>query len=282
MLERKLRRWPYLTMDEVKAKNAASSSLLIWNDDLESEMLDSSDRLVGKTVSFTFEDGVKREYYFDDIRNLHWSEGAEKIADVYNAAPVPGHDEMLYLHHYRSGNELPQCSDIVFDFETGYAVDVEAFVGNPENPREVMHSIRFGSLDGVIAPEGAFKPEYTSELVGKSVYWKHPGGEGKGIQYIFSSQKYYTYCMRFLNAGQVWMSTNPADYIKIKDGLYFMTVLEERQTGVQLCMLMNLDILSDVQTGFGIGGPVETSNRLETWMRSKREGSLGEPFSDLR
>lgn len=291
MLERKARRWDVMTLEEVRDFTKDATTLSVWNDDLQHEMLVRSDRLAGTQMRFVFEDGFEIFYDFSDDRHLRWTTPDGMSAEeIYNASPVPGHNEMMMLHHYRSGFDLPHCIDIVFDFDTGYATAIDAQLGQPASPREVIHSIRLGHIDGITVPTDAVKPHFTSELIGKAVYWRHPGGSsgsrpgrtpGRGIKYIFSSQKYYTYCMRFAATNECWMATNPCDYLKLKDNLYLMSVIEERQTGFQLNMLMNFDLMRDVQTGFGLGGPDEQHKRLEVWMRSNREGTFAEAGTDL-
>ncbi len=77
------------------------------------------------------------------------------------------------------------------------------------------------------------------------------------------------------------MATNPCDYIKFRDDLYLCSTIEERQTGAELIMLMNLTMMRDVQTEFGIGGPTEDSTILETKMHSGREGAWVEFPTDM-
>lgn len=87
--------------------------------------------------------------------------------------------------------------------------------------------------------------------------------------------------MRFPATNECWMATNPCDNLKRKANLYLMPVIEARQAGFQLKMLMNLDCMLDVQTGFGIGGTSDEPLRLEVWMRSNRAGTFVDPATDL-
>lgn len=282
MLERKSRCWDSMTMEELRTFVQNDTTSSVWNDNLSHEMLVSSDRLAGTQLRFVFDDGFEISYDFSDARHLRWSTPDGASGDeIYNASPAPGHDDMLMLHHCRFGFELPRCMDIVFDFTTGFATAIDAALGHPDRPRDVYHTIRFGHIDGIVPPEGAVKPHFTTELNGKSVIWRHPGATTRGIQYIFPSEKYYTYAMVFPATQECWMGTNPCDYIKIREDLYLISVVEERQTGVQLNMLMNLALLRDVQTAFGISGPDEPSKRMDVWMRSNRVGRLVNSIPDF-
>jgi CheY-like chemotaxis protein len=173
-----------------------------------------------------------------------------------------------------SGFELPKCISIVFDIETGFLTAIEAEVGHPSNPREVIRTIIFGRIEGIEAPINAFRPCFTNELVGKALYWRNTLDGPMRMKYIFCSPNYYTYAMSF-GEDKYWMSTNPSEYVKVKEGLYLMSVVEVRQAGFELNMLMNLDIMRDVQSGFGIGtdGPTENPDKVEAFLRMGRYGS---------
>ena len=87
--------------------------------------------------------------------------------------------------------------------------------------------------------------------------------------------------MTFRDTDLCFMATNPCDQTKIRDDLYICSTIEERQTGVELVMLMNLSLMSDVQSIFGIGGTTEEGIRLETSMHSGRVGTWEEMGTDL-
>lgn len=276
MLVRSQRRWTYLTMDEVRdyARKADPTALL--NTDPLHSLTDSTDCLAGREFKVVFENGPVWTYSFVDASRLKWeSSNGERGEDLYQAAFVPGREDVVFVHHYKSGFELPKCCDLFLDLEDGYAVGIDAFVGHPDNPREVVRDILFGEIAGMAHPTKSVLPHYTQELTGRALYWRAAGipklgVPGHGIKYIFSSALFHTYVM--YRGDRCWMSTTPGDYIKVKDDLYILTVVEERQAGFQLVMLMDLKSLRDRQSGFGIGGAVGEPMNLESWMHSSRQG----------
>ena len=281
MYARQQRRWELLPMEYVTelAKTATSESM--WGDNFHRPHLQTDDILAGRNMKFIYDDAGEWNYTFADERHLHWEAPDGTSGDeLYNATICPGFDQVVFFHHYRAGLDLPRCVDVILDLETGYCVFFDAYLGNPYCPREVVHDIRFGRIDGIEAPEGAMKPHFTNELTGKSIFWSHPE-RPRGIQYIFSSCQYYTYTMVNEDAHTCWQATNPADYLKMKDGLYIMSVIEERQPGVQIVMLMNLNIMRDVQTCFGICGTTEEGLSPETWMHANRTGKWLDMTADL-
>lgn len=280
MRARKQRRWPYLTLEEVKERARGVTSESVWRDALQDPKMVTSNRLAGQKLSFTFENGLQWVYEFLDEHHLRWKASDGRGGEeYYNASPAPGYENFLFLHHYCS-LEIPSCADLLMDFDTGYAVLFDASLGHPDNPREILRAIRFGTIDGIRPDPKAEKPWYTNDLTGKAIRWTRPGGGPGGIKYIFSAYNYLTYAMKFRD-DTCWIATNPCDCIKFRDDLYLCSTIEERQTGVELIMLMNLSLMTDVQTSFGIGGPVETANRLETAMHSGREGHWDTMDTDL-
>ena len=280
MLKRKARRWNYLTLEQVKEFGRREDTESIWHGALEGPDLTTTDRLAGRSLRLRFEDGPVWEYEFLSERRLRWrasdGRGGE---DVYNASPAPGYADILFLHHY-CGGEIPSCADVFLDLERGCAVLFDAALGLPANPREITRRILFGSIDGMPPCPEEDRPRFTDDLTGKVISWSRPGSARKGIKYIFSSCCYLTYVMRFAD-GTCWMATHPCDYIRLRGDLYVCSTIEERQAGVELVMLMNLTLLTDVQTEFGIGVPREGEDRLETAMHSGRQGSWDNWETDL-
>lgn len=280
MLQRRARRWPYISLEEVKAFGRRENTESVWHDSFSNPMLVTSHRLSGTSMKFRFEEGLTFTYAFLDERHLRWeASDGRKGEEVYNASPAPGYENFIFLHHYCS-LEVPGCADMLIDFDTGYAVLFDASLGLPANPREVQRTIRFGVIDGFPIDPNAERPHYTDDLTGKAIRWCRPGTKTGGIKYIFSSCRYLTYVMRFQD-GTCWMATNPCDYIKFRDDLYLCSTVEERQAGVELIMLMNLTLCTDVQTEFGIGVPKEGESRLETAMHSGRQGVWDTWSTDL-
>ena len=274
---RRQRQWRDVTIEEIKEAAKKLDTESVWHDSRESELFHSSDVLAGKKLSFVFEEGLRFSYEFKDD---HWlsltvSDGRRTI-EYYNALPAPGYPDIIFLHHYVS-TEIPGSIDLIFDRKAGTAVMLDATFGHPFRFRQVTREIRFGGIEGMELPPEEERYHFTDELTGKSVWWRHPEGKRRGIKYIFSSDRYYTYYMRFPESNEYWMATNPADYIHIRDDLFLFSVVEERQAGFQLTMLMNFTLLTDIQSGFGYGGSDDLKvERLETVMRSGRVGTMDE------
>ena len=281
MLERKERRWQLMSLEEVKALCAKENDISIWHDAINDPMMVTSDHFSGKTLRFCFDDGLTWDYEFMDAQHLKWKAGDGREGEsFYNASPAPGYENIYFLHHVTL-SEIPACVDLIMDLESGYAVQFDATLGHPGSPREVIRKIRFGSIDGVTPGPDAVKPCWTNDLTGRAIRWRRANGTGYGIKYTFTACNYLTYVMKFPGEHTCWIATNPCDYIKLRDDLYICSTIEERQTGVELIMVMNLTMMTDVQSIFGIGGTTEQGIRLETAMHSGRAGSWDTLETDL-
>lgn len=74
-----------------------------------------------------------------------------------------------------------------------------------------------------------------------------------------------------------FMSADPAEYIRIRDDLYLVTVVEERRSGIQLTFLINTDLLEDVVGHFGIsmGNEMgENTPQIACTMMTGRKGTF--------
>ena len=281
MLYRKNRRWQFLTLDEVIQLGRKYDSVSVWGETLSDPMMESTDCLSGRELTFRFDDGLVWRYRFEDGKYLRWETNDGRSGrEFYNASPAKGDDNIIFLHHYCT-MEVPGCADLIMDFDTGYAVLFDASLGHPAAPREIIREVRFGTIGGITPDPKAEKPHYTNDLVGKAIRWSHPEGKRRGIKYIFSSYCYLTYAMTFKDTDLCFMATNPCDQIKIRDDLYICSTIEERQTGVELVMLMNLSLMSDVQAIFGIGGTTEEGINMISSMHSGRVGTWEEMGTDL-
>ena len=49
-----------------------------------------------------------------------------------------------------------------------------------------------------------------------------------------------------------WMATNPADYVKVRENMYIFSFVEERQPGLQMLLLIDMEKLHDIGSWFGV------------------------------
>ena len=246
------RRWNNVPLEKLLEDAKKIDSRTVWGGDpITYDTLVRTDALTGKSFRFVFEDRVMA-YTFEDSENLTWSlDGGEVHSEYYLATPAPDHDEIIMVHHFMSGRELPASFDLIIDLESGYVVGEDSIVGHPAYPREVVRRLFIGCIDGFKAPANAFKPELTRDLVGKAMYWGNPKLTRPPIKYVFSAPEYCTYIMRWKEDNTYFMSSCPCECVKLKEGLYLCALIEQRQAGFHMFTVMNTKTMHDVQTGFG-------------------------------
>ena len=189
----------------------------------------------------------------------------------YRAIPAPGYPGILFVQHYHDGKVPAACTNLVLDLERGYVTRVQAVLGTGSNPREVQHEISFGrvtegpasevpgtgektappAFTGVPADSQGEAPCFTTELVGKAILWHMPAYTNKPpIKHIYLSPEYYG--IRMTRDDECYMTADPADYVRIRDDLYLVSIVEKRRSGIQLTFLINTSLLQDVVGHFGI------------------------------
>ena len=148
------------------------------------------------------------------------------------------------------GSVPPTAHTLVLDCNTGLVTLCIAKAGMiAAEPRDITREFFFGITQGY--QDMGERHSFTEDLVGTSIYWTYSVVRDIRIKHIYSSPRYYTYQMT--NAkGQCWMATNPADFLKIGEGFYVFSFLEDRQVGTQGFFLINMNTLHDVGSFFGI------------------------------
>ena len=225
-----------------------------------------ADAVLGKDLHFSFSNDNKCSCRFGSVNNLSYSEdGTAPVDCFYRILPAPGHPELVFIQFYLDGQVPATCVQLVLDLDTGYCVRVKARIGSvPAYPREVTHDIDFGMAEEIFAAGklvcAGQPPHFTDDLTGRAIMWQMPDYTGKPpIKHIYLSQEYYAIRMTRPD-GTCFMSADPADYVKIKDGVYLVSAIEERRSGIQLTFLINTDTLEDIVGHFGISAGNEKTS----------------------
>ena len=275
-MKRMNRRWANIPAEQIN-KLAEGITPGAYSKDWMSanEENDAAETVPGNFLHISFSDGTFIKCVFSAKNKLQYSENGSAYIDCYyRAVAVPGHPDLVFIKFYLDGQLPPQSIDIVLDYKNGYAVMVHAYIGVPEYPREARHKILIGEIEGYAHPDGSCAPSFTTDLVGKAVLWHMPAYTGKPpIKHIYLSPEYYAIHMTRPD-GSCFMSADPADYVKIRDGIYLISVIEERRSGIQLTFVINTDLLEDVVGHFGISagneGPEELPRIVCTVMTGRK------------
>ncbi|MBR2520606.1 MAG: MoaF N-terminal domain-containing protein [Oscillospiraceae bacterium] len=206
-----------------------------------------SDGLVGKTLSFR---GEERDFgfRFTGLNEVLFTEKeTEEKSCFCNVKTLD--NEIYFVNFLVPGFASSRQITLIADMLTGYATVCDAHIGTEYSGIDVDREFFFGRLKGEYA--GGEPHSFTEELVGKAITWSY-GGKIDSIKHIYNSNIFYTY--EYHTPNGAWMAANPADYVKIRDGVYLFSFVEERQGGVQAIFLIYLDRMHDVGCFYGLSG----------------------------
>jgi len=212
---------------------------------------EDSTALDGKTLVFRGEGHVLR-FDVGGAHRLRFKDGDTESKECYtNIKTMDG--EVFLLNQLIPGYEFSRQITMIADMKTGNATVCDAHFGTAYSNVDVDREFYFGRLDGDYAPGPLHC--FTDELVGKAYEWNY----GKlVIKHMYVSNLYYTYSHPG-NTNGAWMATNPADYIKIRDGLYLFSFVEERQHGLQAIFLIDTEKCHDIGCFYGVSADHVTS-----------------------
>lgn len=235
--------------------------------------------LVGKSFELVMDTGYVYALTFLDRVTLSYGQKGETPA-IYSYDCLKADEDTYFINFSISKKAPVSALAIILDMEqslvtTGFAsVDV-----NPRYPTMPKTEINFGAVrreDGTIP---TIRHGYTADMVGRAIAWNYGTSE---VVHIYSSERYYrlavtpeetarrkaadpeAYARREANNARR-LYEEPADYIKIKDGMYIFNaneVMKCREVGFgsNLLFLMDLNRLHDVGRSFGYKANGETEN----------------------
>ena len=204
------------------------------------------DDLAGKTLAFRGEE-KNCDLRVTGLNELFFSEEGEPEKKCWVNVRTMDH-EVYFLNFLVPGYAMSRQITMIADMVTGCATIVDAHVGTPNSNIDVDRDFWFGRLEGDFA--GGELHGFTTELLGKSIVWDY-GNKPIRVKHIYTCDVYYTYVNRHPEG--FWMASNPADYVKIRDGLYLFSFIEERQLGIQAIFLIDLKEVRDIGCFYGVG-----------------------------
>ncbi|MBQ6603031.1 MAG: MoaF N-terminal domain-containing protein [Eubacterium sp.] len=226
--------------------------------------------LLGRSFTCVMDSGYDYVLKFTDEKKLSFKE-AGKRAKSYAYECLKCDDRTYFVNFELTGSN-PRCGlSVVLDLEQDLTTFVFAWTGlNPKLPKLPSTSIVFGAVlkeDGTLAER---RHGYTADLTGLAIHWYYSTME---VVHVYTSERYYRIALpqSFLDKmaakgtpiedggpSLVHFFEEPANYVKIKDGIYLLSFVEEQMhrelgAGGSMLYLMDLNRMHDVGRGFGIG-----------------------------
>jgi hypothetical protein len=245
---------PPMTEEEVYAAAKKKTTIFAEGGTMGgTNKLPPSDLLVGKELTVRCDyGGPVLNYRFDEIRKLRWRyEGERQWREEVYEAFEPDED-LIFFAHMHSGTRPAECKKIVLDFATGLASCVNSKLGTEYMANEVSYNITFGiiEMEGLTAPR-YWRHTFTDELTGRALTWNY--ADTLASMHVYSTPHSYSWTI-FMNnqaLGMQWSS--PAQYVKLRDGVYLFSWVEEACNGTQGTIVINTQTMHDAGFSFHIG-----------------------------
>lgn len=246
--ERIYRRWSSFTPADIQlmADSTPREEYMhgVWGDG--PYMAPYNTDLIGKRFEVEDNEGFKIAFEQTEQRWIKW-----EIDGVEHTDPCSVHsitEGVYFINHYCEGSTPPESHQFVIDIQNGLCTVCVAKFDSPYNAREVRHTFHFGFITNQGYTDPGYRHGFTEDMVGKSIVWEYHS-DRMFPKHIYVSPTYYTIVGQL---GGAWCASNPADYVKIRDGVYIFSFLEDRQAGAQGFFLMDLYQLHDVGCFFGM------------------------------
>ncbi len=251
--------FPRLTEEEVH--EAAEESTTAFEDDpdnpqeeagmMAGNTLPYSERLVGKTVTLRYDGGPAWEYHIDGKYELQWraeGDGAWQT-ETYRAFEVD--ENLLFFGHLHSDSRPRVGVKIALDLDDGLTTCICSEMGTEYYGNEASYEAHFGvvEMEGIEAPQYV-RHEHTDELVGRSFTRSYSDDMTSMHLYTTPHSTAWTIYTDDQSLGTQWSA--PAIYVKLRDGVYLVNVVEEACNGAETCIVENDKTMR--AAGFGFSG----------------------------
>jgi hypothetical protein len=214
--------------------------------------LPASDFLVGKTFTLRYDNGPMMEYKVDGADELTWRSDGEGdwIKARYQSYEVaPG---LILFGHLLEGAPNHDGHIVAADFHQGLVTCYNGFLNTPYFANEAGARTLFGVLE----MEGIQPPMYrrhsrTTDMLGRCITYSYAPGLVSMHLYSTPNTVSWIIFTPDQHGGLEW--SGPGDFVKIRDGIYFMYWLEEACNGTLGTILLNLNIMHDAGIGYNCG-----------------------------
>ena len=227
--------------------------------------------LVGRSFKLVLDDGYDRTVEFLDRENLRFGKVGEASDTIsYDCLKI---EKTTYFVNFEKPGLSPRVGvTLVLDLEQSLVTMARAYLGrNPKYPRMPEIEFIFGAIERPDGTVPTVRHGFTQDMVGRALNWNYGRFE---IVHVYSSERYYRVAFsekrlarlraKMAESGEAprpsaaarGVYEDHAAYIKIKDGIYLVSLLEsilcvQNGHGNSLLFLMDLNEGHDVGRSFG-------------------------------
>jgi hypothetical protein len=244
---------PVMTQEEVEAAVARNTAVFASQGGMAGNKLPPTDHLVGRQLAVRYDSGGPViQYRFDDIQTLRWRfEGDTMWRQERYEAWEPAGNVVMFAH-LLSGTPRHDCVNVVVDFDNGLTSCMQGMLGTPYMANEASVQTWFG----VVEMEGLTPPTYrrhqfTDELAGRALTWHY--SPGLTSMHLYSTPHSLSWIIFLGNGAGGLEWSGPAQYVKIRDGLYLLNWVEEACNGTLGTIVVNTRTMHDCGTSYHVG-----------------------------
>ena len=243
---------PPMTEEEVYQASQKNTTIFAGGDEMAGNKMPASGFLAGKELTIRCDNGGPVwNYCFDGIKKLRWRREGETQwhEEIYEAFEPAG--KLIFFAHMHSVTRPAECKKIVLDFISGLTTCVNSRVGSKYMGNEVSYRMTFGVIEmaGLQAPMYR-RHSFTDELVGHALTWNY--SDALTSMHVYSTPHSYSWTI-FMDNGALGMQwSSPSQYVKLRDGIYLFSWVEEACNGGQGTIVINTRTMHDC--GFSFSG----------------------------
>ena len=208
--------------------------------------------LAGKAFTLRYDDGPVLDYRIDTIDSLRWRHegGSGWTKARYQAwESMPG---VFIFGHLLEGAPDHDGHMIVADFDHALVTCYNGYLNTPYFANEAGAKTLFGVIEGEgMTPPQHRRHERTDEMLGRALTWNY--APGLTSMHLYSTPHTVSWII-FTESGAGGMEwSGSGDFVKIREGLYFLYWLEEACNGTLGTILVNMRTMHDAGIGYHCG-----------------------------
>lgn len=203
--------------------------------------------LAGRTFRLAMDNGQEYQIRFLDGEIAEWRREGEKLRwEKYGC--LKADDSTYFVASVLSGTDVCTCVTLVLDEENSLVTMCVSRQGiHPSRPRLAVVEYMFGAIRVPGRPLPEKRHSFTGDLVGKKIVWHYANGFIN--THIYQSERYYRIVpltdtrtpeeierdKREIELGlrpRELLYEEPARFIRIKDGMYLISFVEDNMNRV--------------------------------------------------
>ena len=208
-------------------------------------------KLAGRELTIRYDNGPRLEYRFDSADSLRWrKDGGAWKTTRYNAwESAPG---VFLFGHLLVGEPQHDGHIVTMDLDAGLATAFRGYLNTPHVANEAWSETMFGVVQGSGIPDpGPKRHEFTHDMLGRCMTWSYSPGLTSMHLYSTPNTVSWIIFTPTGHAGTQW--AGPGEFVKIRDGLYFLYWREDACNGTLGCILVNMRTMHDAGIGYHCG-----------------------------